>query len=126
MSVEIDERAARHILARLAGDGWNSARIGLEILDGLSDYAYSTTPMAKSDAEGLYASRTISLREAGLSADEVDRFNQAITLSKFPEVVIFSLSDGHWSCVCVASSDLVNPVASVAIRIERSASVSDQ
>ncbi|GAA4558656.1 hypothetical protein [Planotetraspora kaengkrachanensis] len=117
MSVQIDEHAARSVLSGLAGERWASARLGLEILDDVTGYANRAVPLMKSEIEGVYVARAESVREAGLRAVDLDRFNEAIARSSLLEIVIFSFSNGCWSCVCVASPDLFTPVASVVIEV---------
>jgi hypothetical protein len=117
MSVQIDKNAAQRVLSGLSGEEWISARLGLEILDDVTGYAYRATPLMRSEIEGVYVVRAESVREAGLREVDLDRFNEAIALSSFLEVVNFSFSNGRWSCVCVASPDLFTPVASVVIEV---------
>jgi hypothetical protein len=119
MAVEINKESARHVLSALAGAGWRSAQSGLEILDSLEEFSYRASPMSTRDAAGLYASRAVSVREAGRASVDVERFVNALDESTVADVVIFSLADDYWSCICVTSVDLHAAIAAVALPVVR-------
>ncbi|WP_152627552.1 hypothetical protein [Streptacidiphilus melanogenes] len=120
MSIEIGLEEARNSLAFLAAAGWKSAACGLKIIDRLEGYSYRAASLGAADAASIYAVRAASFRGSGREGVEVERFLAALQEARGEPILIFSVADDKWSCVCAATVDLATAIAAVALPVVRS------